>query len=447
MERKNSINIDYKKCLGCTSCVKVCPVEAMRVHGKKAVINEHLCIDCGMCLGSCPHGAISSVPDSLSVIGNYSYKVALPDPSLFGQFTNIDNVDGVNLVLNGLLMIGFDDVIEPAAAAEMIAHYASVPELETKEKDFEGPYISSCCPAILRLIEIRFPNLIPNVVNTLTPMELAAIIARRKAVAETGYKPEEIGIIAIVPCSSQVTAARYPETLDHPVIDAAVSTRDIYTRLLAPMKSLRHEDITRLCHAGKAGYSHAYVGGEARARLAEDYLAVDGVNNCIRMLSDIEDGNIPSTDYVELNACVQGCVGGCLNVENPYSARLKLKHMEKNLKLFSDRNKLEGDDLNLIYSDKELEYIPVLLLDENRMAAIQKMNKIEELTKHLPGIDCGSCGCPSCRAFATDVVKGIANEEDCIFKVQQRLKKMVGSEHMEEVLPAAMRSYHHESEK
>jgi len=395
----------------------------------------------------CPHGAIVPVSDSLSVIGKFKYKVALPDPTLFGQFRNVCDEEGVNLILNSLLMIGFDDVYEPSAAAEMISFYSSVVDLEKKEKDFDGPYISSCCPAVLRLIQIKFPNLIPNVVNTVTPMELAAMVARRKAIEKTGYKPEDIGIISIVPCPSMVSEAKYPETLNAPVIDAAVSVKDVYRRITGPMKQLRHGDIIPMHHSGKAGLSHAYVGGESRARLAEDYLAVDGMGNCVDMLSDIEDGNIPSTDYVELNACVQGCVGGCLNVENPYCARLRLKHVEKNMKLYDDSNKLEGKDLDMIYSEKELEYIPVLLLDKNRITAIKKMAKITEIRGHLPGLDCGSCGAPSCNAFATDLVNGTASPNDCIFKVHERIRKVLGTDDIDEVLPPTRRSFNFTEEE
>jgi len=111
--------------------------------------------------------------------------------------------------------------------------------------------------------------------------------------------------------------------------------------------------------------------------------------------------------------------------------------------LFNDNNKLIGNELNMLYAYKELEFSPVMLLDKDRYVAIEKMKMIEEFRKHLPGIDCGSCGAPSCNAFASDVVLGKASEQDCIFQVQKRLRELAG-DHIDEVLPATIRHSHEE---
>lgn len=106
-------------------------------------------------------------------------------------------------------------------------------------------------------------------------------------------------------------------------------------------------------------------------------------------------------DFIELNACNGGCVGGVLNVENPYVAKTKLKRIRKNLPV--SMNHVESDDLDLqgvIVWDTPLEYVPVLKLDDDMMTAMEKMAKIEEITEQLEGLDCGSCGAPSCRALA-----------------------------------------------
>ena len=299
------------------------------------------------------------------------------------------------------------------------------------------PQISSACPTILRLIRTRFPKLIPNVAETITPVELAAILARREAERETGLPPEEIGVFSIVPCSSQVTAAHTPEGLEKPVLDGAFSIRDVYLRLLGPMRDL--EEVKPMCSAGIMGVGWACCGGESAARLGQSYLAVDGIENCINMLEEIEDGRLPEADFIELCACTQGCVGGCLTVENPYGARMRIKKLMKGLPVSRNRCDFRDEDQALVRVDRQLQYLPSFQVDQDRGAALEKLVRIEELEQSLPGLDCGSCGAPSCHALAEDVVQGRASMEDCIFKVRERMQYMAGTGDADEYLPAPFR--------
>ena len=324
MAMRHSVVLDVKRCRGCTTCIKCCPTEAIRVRGRRATILPDRCIDCGSCIRICPHKAIKSVGDSLDILNNYQYCVALPEPALYGQFHHLDSVD---IVLSALLKIGFHKVYEVAKAAELISDYER--QTITSGVSKATPQISSSCPTVLRLIRMRFPKLIGHVANTILPMELAAILARREAEQETGLPPEKIGVFAIVPCSSKVTAARSPEGLEHPVLDGAFAIRDIYLRLLTPMKEL--EEVLPLSEAGIMGIGWATCGGESAARLGERCASVDGIQNVIQMLEGIEDGRLPEADFLELSACTQGCVGGCFNVENPYAAKLRLKGLMKGL--------------------------------------------------------------------------------------------------------------------
>ena len=402
-------------------------------NGKATILNDR-CIDCGTCIRVCPHKAVKSVCDSFDMLQNYKYNVALPDPALYGQFQNLDDVD---IVLNGLLEIGFDGVFETAAAAEVVSGFAR--QYITNGTERVMPEISSACPAVIRLICMRFPKLIPNIAPVILPAELAAILARRRAVQETGLKPEEIGVFAIVPCSSQMTTAHTPVGLTEPVLDGAFAIRDVYLKLLSPMKALDKNHLKPLSSSGIMGVGWAYCGGESAARLGESYLAVDGIGNCIRMLEEIEDGRLPEADFIELSACVQGCVGGFLTVENPYGARMRIKNLMKGLPVSRNRFNLKGEDRDLVCFDKELQYVPAFLLDEDRSLAMEKLMKIDELYRALPGLDCGSCGAPSCHALAEDVVLGRASEEDCIFKVRERMQYMAGTGDADEYLPAPFR--------
>ena len=185
MAMRHSVVLDVKRCRGCTTCIKCCPTEAIRVRGRVATILPDRCIDCGSCIHICPHKAIRSVGDSLERLQDYQYCVALPEPALYGQFHHLDNVD---IVLNALLKIGFHKVFEVARAAEIISDYER--QWITSGRPKPSPQISSSCPTVLRLIRMRFPKLIGHVACTVLPMELAAVLARREAERETGLPPE-----------------------------------------------------------------------------------------------------------------------------------------------------------------------------------------------------------------------------------------------------------------
>ena len=89
MSMRHSVVLELKRCRGCTTCIKCCPTEAIRVRGRKATILPDRCIDCGSCIRICPHKAIKSVGDSLDILKQYQYCVALPEPALYGQFQHI----------------------------------------------------------------------------------------------------------------------------------------------------------------------------------------------------------------------------------------------------------------------------------------------------------------------------------------------------------------------
>ena len=107
----HSVSLDKQKCLGCMNCIKRCPTQAIRVrHGKATIISER-CIDCGECIRICPHHAKTAKSDPIEDIQKFKYKIALPAPSLYGQFNNLDDI---NYILTALTELGFDKVFEVA---------------------------------------------------------------------------------------------------------------------------------------------------------------------------------------------------------------------------------------------------------------------------------------------------------------------------------------------
>ena len=120
---------------------------------------------------------------------------------------------------------------------------------------------------------------------------------------------------------------------------------------------------------------------------------------------------------------------------------MRLKGLMKGLPVSRNRFLLLGEDRNILKRDKELQYLPSFLLDEDREQAMSKQLKIQDLESLLPGLQCGACGAPSCHAFAEDVVLGRASEDDCIFKVRARMLQEIagGSASADDYLPAPFR--------
>ena len=161
-----SVKLDKDACMGCINCIKYCPTQAIRVRNGKAVITPEFCVDCGRCIRYCPHHAKIPVYDSIDEMKNYKYVVAMPAPSLYAQFNNLTNVD---IVLNALISIGFDDVFEVSAAAELVSEMSRT--YISMHRD-EAPFISSACPTVVRMIRVKFPTLIPRLLPLKPPVEV-----------------------------------------------------------------------------------------------------------------------------------------------------------------------------------------------------------------------------------------------------------------------------------
>ena len=411
----HSVRLDADLCMGCINCIKRCPTQAIRVRNGKAQINSKFCIDCGECIRVCPHHAKHATYDKLDVLKQYEYTVALPAPSLYSQFNNLDDV---NIVLNALLMMGFHDVFEVSAAAELVSE--ATREYLSENPD-RLPAISTACPSVVRLIRVRFPNLIPNLLPLNPPVEVAAILAAEKAMKETGLPREKIGIIFISPCPSKVTYVKSPLGTDHSEVDRVLAIKDVYPQLLSCMKAVG-DDPPEIGTSGKIGISWGRSGGEASGLFTEEYLAADGIENVIRVLEDMEDQKFTNLKFVELNACNGGCVGGVLTVENPYVAEVKLKRLRKYMPVA--RSHIEGNAEELVKWTKEVQYEPVFNLGNTMMESFARLNQVERLCKKLPGLDCGSCGAPTCKSLAEYIVRGEAVESDCVYYLRENLHKL-----------------------
>jgi len=351
----------------------------------------------------------------MSVIDNYKYTVALPAPSFYGQFNNLEDV---NIILTALKKIGFDDVYEVSAAAEMVSAMSREYIQQNKDK---RPFISTACPSVVKLIQVRFPNLVEHMLPFKAPIEIAAESARKEAVQKTGLPSEQIGIIFISPCPAKHTAIHAPIGNKKSNVDAVIAIKEVYPKILPFMKEVQNspED---LMISGKIGISWGASGGEAGGQLIDSYLAADGIENVINVLEDLEDQKFTQLEFIELNACSGGCVGGVLQVENPYVAKAKLKRLRKYLPVAL--NHYDGGDYTDALWDTKVEYQDVFKLGSDINESLKLMNEVETIASRLPGLDCGTCGAPTCKALAEDVVRGIAQENDCIYILRENIHKL-----------------------
>ncbi len=396
---EHSVYLDEKKCSGCTACLKHCPTEAIRIREGHASIDPDRCIDCGECISVCPHNAKKAVCEKLSAMDKFKWKIALPAPSLYGQFDNLEDVD---YVLDGLIKIGFDDVFEVSAAAELVSAYT---RLYLKTEGVKKPAISSACPVVIRLIGLRFPSLTDNIIHMLPPMEVAAMLARKRAKREhPELSDEEIGVCFISPCPAKVSYVKNGFAGYKSQVDTVVSINDIYFQLIAKMQP--KADIKSLSNSGMIGIGWASTGGEATAIFNESYLAADGIENVIRVLDQVENGNIPPLEFIELNACSGGCVGGVMTMQNPFIAKARLQTLRRYLPVSQNFLSKEESYIPESYIFNEIPtYHPISRLSDSMAESMRMMADIQKLRDTLPGIDCGACGAPNCRAFAEDTVR------------------------------------------
>lgn len=413
----HSVRLQSDLCKGCTNCIKKCPTEAIRVQKSKAKIMGERCIDCGECIRVCPSKAKKAVTDSLDSINEFKYTIAIPAPALYTQFKESVSREKI---LSALKMIGFDDVFEVSRAAE----YVTLATQEFLRKPgILKPVISSACPAVVRLIQVRYPSLIPHLLRIKSPMEVAAKTARKHFSKINNVSPEDIGIFFISPCAAKVTSVRNPYEDEDSNVDCVISIKSIYIKILNNLLKTSAEEESFSVLSSYIGIRWANSGGESLALGTEKFLAVDGIHNVSKIFDEIERGKLEDLDFIEALACTGGCIGGPLVIENPYVAKTRMKKLVEN-DFIREIVKPPEDHMTNIEWSKDLHHIDILTLDKDISKAMEKLEKMNQIIEELPGLDCGACGSPSCKSLAEDIVRGYANITDCIFILRKRVREL-----------------------
>lgn len=399
--------------------MSVCPTKAIRVRSGRAIITDNKCVDCGECYRSCPVSAIGVKQDDLAVIFKYPVRVILIPSILIGQISHKINVSSI---YSALREIGFTHVYQVENTVDMVLDAYS----EYKLREEIRPLISSFCPAIVRLIQVRFPGLVKNIMKVNPPIDMSALYYLEKLKSE-GIPGNRIGLFYATPCAAKIAAIKSPVGGPESVINGVINMDFLYNKIQKYLQKRVPEPVMPVTDdlLSPKGILWSLTRGEAD-HSAKRALAVDGIKNVTEILEEVENDKLQSVDFMELRACDEGCAGGILMTGNRFLTVERLR------KMASDHSE-EGKDPSKKLPDgyinlKEHSFLGnieprnIEKLDENLSAAMSKMELKRSFIGMLPGFDCGSCGAPDCQTLAGDIVQGDAKISDCIFIMQRMVE-------------------------
>ena len=424
----HALRIIEEVCIGCSHCMRVCPTEALRVRNGKAQLYPNRCIDCGECYRVCPVNAIIIEQDDFSQIFNYKHRIALVPAVLMGQFP--DDISPKQ-VLSALIDLGFTNVFEVESSAMLLAEEIN---RYVKSEENQKPVISSFCPAIVRLIQVKFPALVDNIMLLKPPLDLSAIYYK-KMLTDQGILDSDIGIFYITPCAAKIAAIKSPVGEDYSEVDGVINMNVIYNKVLTAIKQKTvsktpDKDSVEL---DSRSVLWALTNGEA-SNVNGRCLAIDNLDNVIEFLEKLENEEITDVDFIEVRACDEGCAGGVLTSGNRFLAVERLKKRSEKIN-FANSKPISSPELipstyrEFLLGNSALHPVKprsMLKLDEDMARAMKKMERAQRIMCFLPGIDCGACGAPTCQALAEDIVKGEAAMSHCIFlqKTMEQTRKL-----------------------
>ena len=320
-------HIDKSKCKECGACAKVCPyaaivsrkrpcqnackVKAISMNDDKAAtIDNSKCIQCGACVYQCPFGAISDksyIVDAIEILKNSQRNspdskqkaYAIVAPSISSQFSYAK----LGQVITGLKKLGFNDVIEAALGADMVAM------AEAKELSEKGLLTSSCCPAFVQYIKSQFPALVEHISHNMSPM---AVLAKYIKETTPGAK-----VIFIGPCTAKKAEAQLEEVKQY--VDCVLTFEELQALFDSRDFDLSAFEEGVLNNASYFGRIFARSGGltDAAAQAMKEQnidfeikpVVCDGIEACRMALLKLSKGALDG-NFIEGMACIGGCING-----------------------------------------------------------------------------------------------------------------------------------------
>ncbi len=409
------IEVRHNACKRCAKCIRNCPTQAMRIYEGAVRVDARLCIGCGECIRVCPWKAIEVRQDSWVTIRENHDLLLTGDPSFYVQTGSCGKTGSLQ---DSLTRLGFEDISDYISTGYDLAALAIARQInERRKKDL--PLISTYCPAVLRLIQLSYPELIDRIVGVESPLEIGVDYWRR-----TTGRTESVALIAPCPAMSQLQNApmgRPKSSFDHVVI-----IRQMIRNLINEGATV--DELPRSFERNGRWLMWALSGGETRhiaATLSRPLasVAVTGIRNVRDVLNELELGRMNCVEYLECRMCDQGCLGGVATSESRFMSLVRLQ----NLNIDWTLTKEERERLAALYDTGAWRFSePIKPLEQQALSddiptAMARLKKMNELHAMLPGIDCGSCGHPSCRAMAMDLAKDEGEITDCIFKLKERI--------------------------
>ena len=388
----NVLTLKKSNCKNCYKCIRHCPVKAIRFSGNQAHIIGNECILCGQCFVVCPQNAKEIVGEIEKV------KVLLQsgDPvivSLAPSFIANYEGSGINAMRKALKQLGFHDVEETAIGATIVKNEYQ----RMLDEEFRDIIITSCCHSINLLIQKYFPRQLEYLADVVSPMQAhCQDIKRRYPNAKTVF---------VGPCVAKKDEAAHYEGIVDAVLTFEELTKWLASENIVLDKEMDQDDNSRARFFPTTG---GVLKTMLNARPDYTYLAIDGVENCIAAMEDIESGKIHKC-FIEMSACVGSCVGGP-TMEKYHKSTVK-DYMA--VSKYAGAKDFEVNQPKSVELRKTFEFIEhkIPLPTEEEIAAVMRqMGK----TKSGSELNCGSCGYNTCREKAIAVCQGKAELSMCL---------------------------------
>ena len=388
----NCLTLKKSNCKNCYKCIRHCPVKAIRFSGNQAHIIGNECILCGQCFVVCPQNA-KEIVNEIEKVKVFLQSGAPVVVSLAPSF--IANYDGagIDAMRTALKKLGFYDVEETAVGATIVKNeYERM--LKEEERDI---IISSCCHSINLLIQKHYPVALEYLADVMSPMQAhCQDIKSRIPDAKTVF---------VGPCVAKKDEAEYYEG----IVDAVLTFEEL-TEWLKEEK-IELETVTDNNENSRARFFPT-TGGVLKTMNEVNgytYVAIDGVENCIQVLKDIEKGKIHNC-FIEMSACVGSCVGGPV---------IEKYHHTSNIKDYIEVANYAGKKDFEVSQPKAVELKKTFAYIEQRNATpseIEINNILRQMGKFKPAheLNCGSCGYNTCREKAVAIIQGKAEISMCL---------------------------------
>lgn len=386
------LTLKKSNCKNCYKCIRYCPVKSIRFSGNQAYIIGNECILCGQCFVVCPQDAKQIVDETEKV------RVLLQsgDPvivSLAPSFIANYGGAGIGAMRDALKAVGFTDVEETAIGATIVKKEYD----RMINDDGRDIIISSCCHSINLLIQKYFPSELEYLADVLSPMQAhCRDIKRRYPNAKTVF---------IGPCVAKKDEAQYYEG----IVDAVLTFDELTAMLKAANVEIAHtEDSDEHSRARFFPTTGGILKTMAKDNPNYTYMALDGVENCIAALKDIESGNIHNC-FIEMSACVGSCIGGPV-MEKFHRSPVKDYAAVSRFAGEKDFEVAETDMLALRKTFTAIERRLQTPSEEEIQNVLHQMGKM----KPSQELNCGSCGYPTCREKAIAICHGKAEISMCL---------------------------------